>query len=340
MISKAGTSWRRRLSLAALTFIWCCLAVLPLQAATETVLTYSFERPSVERVTIGGEAYDRIVMDGVPNCGNAGEPALPAQGATILLPLGSRVTGITVTYSDRILLGEDYLVEPVGFPIKLSSDPRDAQPVVPDDAIYNSRSAFPSSRQQDIGIQSFRGYSLQILKLNPMEYLPATGELYYYPELTVTVSTEDAGTLSPLYRGLPQDEFEVSAKIDNPDDVRSTARASSGAKAYDLLIITTPDLAGYFQPLKDYHDSTGMLTEIHTTADIGSNAPDDVRNYILSKYTSDGIDYVLIGADDNLIPAKDLWVEAWSGGDIETNMPGDVFFGCLDGTYNYDGDSR
>ena len=35
-----------------------------------------------------------------------------------------------------------------------------------------------------------------------------------------------------------------------------------GEKSYDLLIICQPMLVDYFQVLKDYHDSTGIPTEI------------------------------------------------------------------------------
>ena len=54
---------------------------------------YSFDRPSISTVTIAGESYDRVTMPGVPNCGNVGEPALPASGARILLPFGTEVSG-------------------------------------------------------------------------------------------------------------------------------------------------------------------------------------------------------------------------------------------------------
>ena len=48
-------------------------------------------------------------------------------------------------------------------------------------------------------------------------------------------------------------------KVDNPEEVTSYWRADKGggAKAYDLLIITTTALAPYFQPLKDHHDANG-----------------------------------------------------------------------------------
>ena len=134
----------------------------------------------------------------------------------------------------------------------------------------------------------------------------------------------------------------VAAKIDNQDAIStypSTARR--GDKSYDLLIITTPTLASSFTPLKTYHDAQGISTTIKTTTDIGSSSPDDIRDYIRTEYQTNGIEYVIIGADDDIIAAKDLYVRTDSSpyAEIETAMPGDIYFACLDGTYNYDGDS-
>ena len=105
------------------------------------------------------------------------------------------------------------------------------------------------------------------------------------------------------------------------------------------MIITTSTLAGSFQPLADYHNANGIATEIHTTADIGGSDPDTLRSYITDRYVTDGIRYAIIGGDDDILPAKNLYVQAYSGGDTETAMPGDLFYGCLDGTWNNDGDS-
>ncbi|MDF1545191.1 MAG: C25 family cysteine peptidase, partial [bacterium] len=154
------------------------------------------------------------------------------------------------------------------------------------------------------------------------------------------VDNGDRSTL--LLRGLPSDEAEVQTRIDNPDQLSTYPAANRDAASnFDLLIITTPELVGSFQLLKDYHDTTGIPTEIRTTTDIGSTDPTAVRDYIRNIYEIDGIQYVLIGGDDGLIPSLDLYVKSWEGGSpyIDYNMPGDIYFACLDNTYNYDADS-
>jgi len=316
-------------------------AASPLFAA-QVEVSYSFDRPEVFPVTLGGENFDRVVMPGLSNTMEAGQPCVPVAGANILVPFGEDVASVAIITGERITIGDGYHIEPGAHPVPISKMTGTAEAPVADPAIYGSRQAFPEFRYERVGTQNFRGYRILVVRLNPVEYIPATGELAYYEKLQVVVNTVPAADQATLFRGLPEDENELITRVDNPEPAVSYLSAAKlGAKNYRLLIITSSALASSFQTLKDYHDTTGFLTEIHTTTDIGSSDPSDVRDYIRDRYLNDGIEYVLIAADDDIIPARDLYVKSWegSGAEIEYNMPADIFFGCLDGTYNYDGDS-
>ncbi len=306
----------------------------------QLVVDYSFERPTISCVEIGGLVYHRVTIPAAPNGGNAGQPALPAGPARLLLPFGCEVSSVEIVPDDPIMLGAGYVVEPVAPPAELSQETEGIDPASPNGLIYTSNRPFPGTLFENIGIQGFRGYQIVVLQLHPVQYAPASGELYYYPRLTVVVNTIEAGRSSSLLRSLAADEAEVRDKVDNPDTVKTYGVVGGrDGRHCDLLILTTPSLAMAFQALKDYHDAHGLFTEIHTTADVGSNDPDAIRNYIRDRFLNEGISYVLIGGDDDLIPAKKLYVASWSGGDVEYAMPADMYFGCLDGTYNYDGDT-
>ncbi len=322
--------------------IFVVLPAIPIQAGQVTV-EYSFEYPQMTTTVIDNITYDRIILTGAPNSGLAGQPALPARGAQILIPYGAGVSSIQIIAEDKILIGDGYRIEPVGTPFPLSANPGTLVPPKPDEAIYSSGQPFPATRYDNMGTQKFRGYEILVLKLKPTEYIPDAGELYYYPKLTVVVNTAEGGKSAPLFRGLPRDEIEVLRKIDNAETVASYSSAAKmgGDAVYDLLMIVDPTLTTFFQPLKDYHDTTGILTDMVTTDDIGSNDPESLRDYIRNRYLTDGIEYVLIGGDDDIFPAIDLYVDAWEGSEyFDTDMPGDLYYGCLDGTYNYDGDDR
>ena len=337
------------MGIAIVVLIAVCLVGNSTAAADPIALKYTFERPQVEGVDMGAAHYDRIVMKDVPNCGNAGQPSLPAFGARILIPYGHKVTKVDVIPGMRVSLGSGYYVEPVAEQVRLSDmKEMPASQVVyptPDPDIYNSSNAFPAARFATVAEQKFRGYGMVIVRLQPVEYLPGSGELAYYPEMTVKVETAPTGKFSTMYRGFTEDEIEMKSRVDNPDDVASYRMSGkSGMAAYDMLILTTDALSASFKPLKNYHDANGISTEIHTITEVGSADPDAVRAYITNEYQTNGIQYVLIGADDDIIPALDLYVSTSetgaAGSDIEYDMPGDIYFACLDGTWNYDGDSR
>jgi len=310
-------------------------------SAEQLTVEYTFEQPRLEQITIENTVYDRLVMEGAPNSGGIGQPALPARGTQILLPPGAVVKGVEIQTGDKIFLGDGYLVEPVGEPFKLSAAPEEVRVPTPDPVLYASSEPFPQTRMVSIGSQYYRGYQILVLRLRPMEYIPAAGELAYYPKITVTVNTDDALDVSPFYRGTESDRSEMAKRLDNPVALTAYPAAKSAEANYDLLIITHSALVTDFQPLKDYHDTTGILTEIHTLDDVGSSDPDVIRDYIRTEYINDGIQYVLIGGGDRLIPAKNLYVRSseYDGATEEFEMPADCYFACLDGTFNYDGDT-
>jgi len=308
-----------------------------LAAANQITVDYSFQRPEVSQVVLAGQRYDRLIMPGCANGGDVGGPALPACGARILLPWGTEVARVDVVPGRKVTLGGGFFIEPVPVPVRLCEVPDSVIPPMPDPAVYGSNQPFPAARFSEIGVFGFRGYRILTLRLQPVEYIPLCGELSYYPHLTVVVHTRPARGAA-LFRGLPGDESEVQRKVDNPSLVRTYAAAvQRGERNYELLILTTPQLVSAFEPLRDYHNAHGMSTEIHTTDEVGGNDPIDIREYIRDRYLNDGIEYVIIGGDDDVIPAKDLYVDSkW--GYVEYNMPGDVYFACLDGTWNSDND--
>ncbi len=334
------TFWSFLRTITLLTCIFSATMLSLAYASNQEVLSFSFDRPQMETVFINGVAYTRLQMTKAPNSGVIGQPALPATGAQILIPYGMTVSSIEIKYDEKVSLGKEYLIEPYQQPFKLSANPSEVVPTEPDPLVYAADAPYPTSLFDSVATNYFRGYQILTLKLHPVQYIPSSGELWYFPSLTVIVNLKSSDKSNTLFRGLPEDMEEVAKKVDNPGVVTTyTTAPMRDGKGYDLLIITSVAFAPSFQPLKDYHDTTGILTEIHTTDEIGSTNPDDIRDYIRERYLNDGIRYVLIGGDDNIIPAKDLYVLSYPGGEVEYSMPGDIYFACLDGTYNYDGDT-
>jgi Peptidase family C25/Propeptide_C25 len=308
-------------------------------------LTYFFKNPSIKTIDIAGTLYNRVnLLDCYP-AGSAGEPKLPSKGAFLLLPPESKVSEIDVVPGEKIVLGSRLLVEPTSQAIPISQTENLPIPV-PNEAIYHSNAAYPGKLFTQVGVYYFRGYQILVLLLHPVQYNPVTGELFYYNSLEVSVKTVTTSGQSALYRGFEQDKKEVQQKVDNPwmslQYNQECVPSSTPLGHYDLLIITTDTLKSGFEPLKQAHNATGVQTVIKTLTDIGGSDLESIRNYIRNAYMNWGINYVLIGGDDGVVPAPRLWV---SGMDENTTyyqdyMPSDLYYACLDGPYNYNGDNK
>jgi len=90
-----------------------------------------------------------------------------------------------------------------------------------------------------------------------------------------------------------------------------------------------------------------VQAEIYTVEDIldnyfGISDADKIRNFLILAYiswagSSNPLEYVLLGGDDEIIPSVSFYVAA--GGTIGY-IPSDLYYGGLDGNWNGDGDSR
>ena len=244
-------------------------------SANQVSVKYSFRTPIVKQVEIGNTMYDQVILQDAPCCGDPGEPCLPARGAYILLPQGTKVNDITVTHGEMVHLGSGFNVEPVGEIVPLSMISSAPLPV-PNEAIYSSNDLFPSRLFTEVGTYSFRGYKILVLTLHPVQYVPATGKVFYYENLMVSVELIEDEHINPLFRGLKKDELEVRKKIDNPAMVSSYVQKPSvkiqsslvdSSETYEYVIITNNDLAATaaFQDFMDYKESKGIHATIMTT---------------------------------------------------------------------------
>jgi len=308
----------------------------------EVITSYLIDTPLLSNIDIEGVVYDRIEIDGL-TCGGEkpGYPSLPQKEVRILIPYGKKVSEIIVHEREAERLGEGFLVEPVEEPFPFGYEPKNLPN--PDKTIYNSEEMFPGKFYTQVGTYYFKGYKILDLLLHPVQYIPTKGELFYYPELTVKVETVDEDNINNLYRGLSADEQEVFNKIDNPFTITTyseqivSSQQGSGNEEYQLIIITNNNLKSGFETLKEKHTLDGMNTLIYTVEDIynnytGIDEQQKIRNFIRHAYTNWETEYILIGGDNDTVPARELYFGDWKG--VEYFGPSDLYYACLDGPFN------
>ena len=317
----------------------------------DDVLTieYCFQTPEFESVLFGDVIYDMVTISGCSNGGVVGKPNLPIKGAYILLPKDSQVQNIILETHNRTYLGSGFNIEYVEEPVVLS-EMYNTSYIYQQQSNLASLKVYPTTHYSVIGTYSMKGFQILVLSLYPMQYDLVTGDLWYYEQISITIQldTTQENYQHCLFRNQVEDFDAVADRVDNPDVLQTyTQDFNNGIKNgdqwtlenpdddYELMIITTDPLESSFIPLKTAHETRDCPTIIVTLSDIGSSNVEHIRNYIRDKYNEWGINYVLIGGDDDVVPACRLWVRT---NYHVTTMPSDLYYACLDGTYNFDGD--
>lgn len=108
----------------------------------------------------------------------------------------------------------------------------------------------------------------------------------------------------------------------------------------EYLVVTNETLKSYFQELVDWKRKKGIPSAIRTREWItsnyaGSDPAEKIRNYLKIAYQDSGCVWVVLGGDTDVIPCRYAHIELQT----ETeNIPADLYYSDLDGTWDYDGD--
>ena len=215
----------------------------------------------------------------------------------------------------------------------------------------------------------FRGFKILILNLFPLQYITKNNSIEYYNEMNVKINLIDDNNVNALYRNLSKDIENIKNYVYNPEDVISylgfnnlgAGELTLPEGSYDYVIITSTQLKDSseeynFQDLVEFKNSRGIKTTIVTTEEIysdysGRDNAEKIRNFIIDAYNEWGIEYVLLGGDGDgsdvggeseasIIPARGLYYYNDDEPDIrDTNIPSDLYYAALDGTWNDDNDA-
>lgn len=325
-------------------------------------ITYRFPEARVKKVGSFNEslAFVSVTMDGLPEWEIAGSPVLPFKTAEILLPPGKLVRTFRVVGGRKIDLPGLYLVKHGEEDVPLSS--REQALAHPkaflNETIYSSDDPYPSRLHSGISVQSKMGYRILMVNLHPVRFIPKSAKIYYYESITVEVElSPETEEDSFVTSGHQDHRTTVRAIVDNPEILESYPTPMQ-TSSIEYVIITNEELANTtgpynFQALRDEKVSRGINATIVTTdwiytnydgtrPDGGTDNQTKIRNFIIDAYQNWSVRYVLLGGDGDgwetgeaIIPHRGL---ASVSVEIDYDIPADMYFACLDGTFDYDGD--
>ena len=304
--------------------------------------TYVFNQPAFRQL----QGYEQLQLNGCMQSAVAGQPCLPWQSVSLMLPEGQEASDIEVILSDfKELEGTHEL-----FPYQPSrtTDDRTPRALVKDETLYASKSVYPVENHGMLTTQYKNGFGFAFCAFTPVQYIPATGTVRYATKATVRIHlTAAKADHSSMRWNTPTVRNNVCRLAQNPEMIDSYQTRDRDLGAYDVLIITGAGYANGYEEYVNYYNSIGLRCRIATTADIyaamtGVDNADKVRNYIIQEYQENGILMVVLGGDVEIVPHRSLYCYVTSGGgDQESNsIPADLYYSALDGNWNDNGNNR
>lgn len=329
------------------------LALLPLvhvpsfEATAPTFMTssmsyeYHFSEPFVDLTSA-----DRLFrIEGSDLDPRGGVPALPVFPVSLAVPPGQRLVDLVLSHSAPRMI-ELMTAYPTN-PVEMAVDG--------EMAYCHEYAAEP---WEATGSQVLEGVEVVGLTLRPLYWNVSTGALSFVEDFTLTLILED---VRPDYVG---DMGRVREMVDNPEAVPDLLPFASSnvlpQGEYDHLIITSEALSSPFEELarwKGERDERGAVYEgvrskVVTLEDIlatkalwgspsshhgtGNDTQTVVRNMIVAAHREWGVDYVLIGGDDDVVPVRMVAAPIF---DTEyRELPADIYYSGLDGDWDADGD--
>ena len=324
--------------------------LLQIENTVNTIkLTYDFELPTLKN----NNGVTLITVDGTENIAEPGSPLLPVYSSQIVLQQGAKVKSFSVVGKAVDLDGE-FLIEHAKYSQPLSSF--DKNLITPQNTrIYNLNSAYPAQLGYAKDVGKKFGYSILPFNLNPVSYVPASGKISYYKELNIVIELAyekdvDAGGLNAPSK--VEQLNDISAITDDISAVKTYSVASKVFKnvvldlaQIDYVLIVPEafektDINRLMQYHKDYNGYNVTNITIEWIASQyagvkpsgGSDIQTKIREFIYDAYSQWGVRFAMLVGEELLIPSRKMHAEA--EGKYVDEIPADMYFGCLDGTFD------
>lgn len=332
------------------------VAVVPGAASAATTVEREFRYgPDLFDLTRNADGTTQVGMRSATRDFTPGRPDLPLVGERLELPQGLRLAAVeiigfeTVPLAQGVRLPSAMLMRPGVDSLERSA---------PDAAIFARAGFFPEQLVQ-IGTQGFeRGQGVAYLVVAPARWNPATGELERVERVRVRLVFETTSARA-LERERVVPEWEdggVGAVVPGsravqPSALAGGARQAEPFKATQLpslmgspvayVIVTNDAMAPAFQQLADWKTQSGVPAVVRTMSFIklqypfGADDAERVRLFLRDAYSRWGTKWALLGGDTDVVPTRFAHTTYYGGEVIST----DLYFSCLDGNWNADGDS-
>ena len=317
-------------------------------------ISFDNSSPVVADVTGGA----RVTLSGCVSGSAPGYPDIPAYLLRVEIPPDMRVDKIDCKVLESLGLGSALEISATPLPPSTASEEKK---IALGEAVFDRNDWYPVAPVKAAGEGFFRGHKIAAFLVYPVQYKDSEGRLRFDKRMSVTIGLVP-DTKRPLERKriLPASEREtensISKLVVNPSLMKPTGavvprtaprgpfqptfRPSLDGSPVQYVIITNEAMQPEFQRLADWKTKSGVSAVVRTVSWIRQNYPagcdvsETIRKFIQDAYTNWGTTWVLLGGDSDVIQARYGW-STYTGGE---GIPTDLYYQCLDGNWNADGD--
>ncbi len=314
--------------------------------------TFTFQKPIVQTIQEENMTFAQILMGDLPLSSKTNQPIVPKKPVTFLLPYGTKVKDVTVEPASIRTVVNTKIKNLLQGPLfqRFNSDSSFSNENTEEDT--TSSSYYPSHHYDMIGVQHLHGYPLLYLNINPVQIRSNSNTFRYTQAVTVTIETEPD---NEQLKVKPWAQEQIITTVDNPEMINTYQHQPSsfqqdGTETIDYVLITaenltesSPDYNYSFQDLLTFRENQGLSCTIQTVESIkdayeGRDTQEKIRNFIKYAYYNWDTKWVLLGGDVEIVPIRFLKDIDGQEQD-ETRVASDLYYQCLDGSYNYDNDN-
>jgi hypothetical protein len=322
-------------------------------SALASVLVYPLQIDSPDLLT--GTDGLRITLTGSPSLGNPGEPLLPKTPVRLLLPPGESIVNVSVLALESEQLCDGLAPRVAQPPYALNdAPPNNRMTGLP--SIYQGKDEWPADPLISWREDFYRGHRILTLLVSPLSYRGRDDRIIHHRNLEVRIETQvDASASAQMQLMLHSDDAtrtRLSRLLFNPEMLESYERVSSDVGSsrstppLDYMILSTERWATQLETYIHFLRSRGHHVRLYLRSWVNENyagrdEPEALRNFIQETYQETGMKYLLIVGDtrdDDGIPHRGFYCQSYSTTDYD--LPGDIYYGALDGDWNLDGDGR
>lgn len=280
--------------------------------------------------------------------GDTIDPALPCINVNILIAPTENYISMSYECQESLIM-QDVIVEPNPIPIPTNNQ----FPLNENRKVKYTQMVYPNKNVEYTGTHLMDGYKYISLIVCPFRYDPQNKKLYFNKNVNIKLNLSTQIKRSDLFEKQCGNNMRLAVKkltINGneletlyKEKISTTKSLLKGNNIpYKYIIVTNDSLRPAFDKLAKWKTIKGIKTKVITVNECYNGYPDDSHmlaiKKTLSNYYYDGMEYVLLAGDVDIIPIQNCFT--YNKTKDTKVLVSDLYYACLDQSFNWDGNEN